>query len=86
VPNSRMIRVSSKGQIVLPKALRQKAGIADGDFICIEEVGGMLLIEKPAPSRLSALTEQLRKDAAAGNFTRQDLETAISDLRDQDKE
>jgi antitoxin PrlF len=81
MPNSRMIRVSSKGQIVLPKSLRDKAGIADGDYIFIEEVSGILLIEKPAPSRLSELTERLRKDAADQDFTRQDLENAISEIR-----
>lgn len=81
MPNSRMIRVSSKGQIVLPKSLRDKVGIADGDFIYIEEVDGILMIEKPAPSRLSQLTEQLRKDAAGQDFTRQDLENAIGEIR-----
>lgn len=79
--NPRMIRVSSKGQIVLPKSLRDKVGIVDGDFIYIEEIDGILLIEKPAPSRLSQLTEALRKDAADQDFTRQDLEDAINEIR-----
>jgi antitoxin PrlF len=84
--NSRMIKVSSKGQIVLPKSMREKAGISDGDFICIEEVDGILLIEKPAPSKLSAITEQLRKEASEKRFTRQDLEAAISEIRTQTSE
>lgn len=83
MPNSRMIRVSSKGQIVLPKSLREKAGIADGDFIYIEEVDGILLIEKPAPSKLAELTQKLRKEASERRFTRRDLKAAISEIRDQ---
>jgi antitoxin PrlF len=85
MPNSRMIRVSSKGQIVLPKSLREKAGIGDGDFIYIEEIDGILLIEKPAPSRLSELSGRLRKEAAEQNFTKQDLEAAISEIRSQNQ-
>ncbi|MDO8588256.1 MAG: AbrB/MazE/SpoVT family DNA-binding domain-containing protein [Armatimonadota bacterium] len=83
MPNSRMIRVSSKGQIVLPKSLREKAGISDGDFIYIEEVDGILLIEKPAPSKLAALTQRLRKEASERRFTRRDLEAAISETKTQ---
>ena len=81
--NSRTIRVSSKGQIVLPKSLREKAGIHDGDYVFIEEIGGMLLIEKPARSRLSQLTERLRKSAARQSFNRQALEEAIAEVRAQ---
>ncbi|MHB1455575.1 MAG: AbrB/MazE/SpoVT family DNA-binding domain-containing protein [Armatimonadota bacterium] len=78
---SRMIRVSSKGQIVLPKSLRDKVGISDGDFIYIDEIDGILVIEKPVASRLSQLTEQLKRDASEQDFTRRDLESAISEIR-----
>ena len=81
MPNSRMVRVSSKGQIVLPKSLREKAGIEDGDFIMVEEIDGILLIEKPAPSRLALITERLRTEASKQNFNRQDLEDAIEEIR-----
>jgi antitoxin PrlF len=83
MPNARMIRVSSKGQIVLPKSFRERAGIADGDYIFVEEVDGILLIEKPTPSRLSQLASNLRKDAKEQGFTRQDLENAISETRNR---
>jgi AbrB family looped-hinge helix DNA binding protein len=76
-----MIRVSSKGQIVLPKSLREKAGIQDGDFILVEEIDGIILLEKPAPSRLPEITERLRTDAAEQGFSRQDLESAIDEIR-----
>ena len=79
--SSRMIRVSSKGQIVLPKSLREKAGIGDGDYIFIEEIDGILLIEKPAPGLLSQLTEKLRKAAASEGFSRRDLQEAIAEIR-----
>jgi AbrB family looped-hinge helix DNA binding protein len=80
-----MIRGSSKGQIVLPKSFREKAGIVEGDFIFVEEMDGILLIEKPVPSKLSELTKNLRKEAADRNFTRQDLEHAIRETREPRK-
>lgn len=80
---SRMIRVSSKGQIVLPKSFREKVGIDDGDYILIEEIDGLLLIEKPAQSRLSKLTEKLRSEAAERNFGKSELEKAIKEIRVQ---
>ena len=83
MPSSRMIRVSSKGQIVLPKSLREKVGISDGDYIIVEEIDGILLIEKPTRSRLSMLTEKLRNSAASQAFKRQDLEEAIAEVRAQ---
>lgn len=81
MPSSRTIRVSSKGQIVLPKSFREKVGITDGDYILIEEVDGILLIEKPALSTLPELTKQLREDAKTQNFGRQDLKNAIAEIR-----
>ncbi len=83
--SSKMVRVSSKGQIVLPKSFRDKTGISDGDYIYIEEINGILLIEKPAPSRLSVLTQQLREDALEQNFSRSDLNDAISKVRTQQR-
>jgi antitoxin PrlF len=80
------VRVSSKGQIVLPKSLRDKIGIADGDFIYVEEVDGIILLEKAAPSKLLSLTQQLRKEASNQNFTRDDLDAAISELRSENGE
>ena len=79
--SSRMVKVSSKGQIVLPKSFRDRTGIVDGDYIFMEEIDGILLIEKSAPSRLSVLTEELREDAAKNGFSRGDLQDAISKIR-----
>jgi hypothetical protein len=47
----------------------------------LPKVNGILLIEKPAPGRLSAITERLRKEAAKQNFSRQDLQDAIEEIR-----
>ncbi len=39
-------RVGAKGQVVIPKEIRQRAGIAPGDEIEFEEVDGMVGLRK----------------------------------------
>ena len=40
------IKVSDKGQIVIPQLIRQKLGIQRGDDLVLFEIEGKLLIEK----------------------------------------
>jgi AbrB family looped-hinge helix DNA binding protein len=42
-------RISSKGQVVIPKAYRQKLGWEAGTELIIEEAAGQLLL-KPGPA------------------------------------
>jgi AbrB family looped-hinge helix DNA binding protein len=43
----KLARVSSKGQIVIPKNYRDFMGILEGDYIYIKDVGpGLLLLSK----------------------------------------
>jgi len=76
------VRVSTKGQIVLPKRYRDGMGIREGDYISVYEVDdGILILEKTKPSRLEALTENLRKEAKRGKLTREQLQAAIKAVR-----
>lgn len=42
------IKVTSKGQITLPKAIRNRLKIAEGDYLQVELKGGELVL-RPAP-------------------------------------
>lgn len=45
--NGRVARISSKGQVVLPKIHRAFLGLSKGDYIYIKDVGpGVLLLSK----------------------------------------
>lgn len=75
-------RVSSKGQIVLPKRYRDDMGIKDGDYVSIYEVGdGILILEKMKPSPLEEITADLRAEAKRRDFSRDELESAIKSVR-----
>lgn len=41
------IRVGPKGQVVVPKAIRDRLGIAPGDDVVVEEVDGTVRIRRP---------------------------------------
>ena len=78
----KMIRLSSKGQIVLPKRFRDKYGLHGGDYLIMEELDdGVLVIEKQPQTRIEALTAELRKEAKARGITRKDVEDAIEEAR-----
>ena len=77
-----VIRVSSKGQIVLPKRYRDGLGIKDGDYVTVCEVDdGLLLLEKAPRSPLEVIAADLRGEAKRRKFTRLELEAAIKARR-----
>jgi len=80
--SGKMVRVSSKGQIVLPKRFRDRLGIRDGDYILVEELeDGILLLEKPIKGSLSEIAAALREEARSRDFNREDLNRAIKRVR-----
>ena len=77
-----VIRVSSKGQIVLPKRYRDGLGIREGDYVTLYEVDeGILLLEKATQSPLEVIVADLRDDARRRKFTRQELAAVIKAKR-----
>jgi AbrB family looped-hinge helix DNA binding protein len=77
-----MVRVSSKGQVVLPKRLRDRTGIREGDYVFVQELDdGVLLLEKSAASSLATIAAELRDKARSQGFTREDLRQAIEKAR-----
>lgn len=58
-----VVKVSSKGQIVLPAAVRQKAGIGKGDALAAHVVGGKVVLE-PLKKREAADWQGILRDTA----------------------
>jgi len=78
----KLVRVSSKGQIVLPKKYREQMGIGEGDYIQVEQLSDdTLLVEKQEVSSIEPILQRFRAAAKARNFTRNDLEEAIREVR-----
>jgi AbrB family looped-hinge helix DNA binding protein len=49
-PNARQAKISSKGWVVIPAALRRRYGLTPGTIVRFDEVDGKLVISKPEPS------------------------------------
>lgn len=78
----RMVRVSSKGQIVLPKRLRDMLGIQEGDYLVVEVLDGALAVRKSeAASELDRILEPLRQEAKKQGFTKAELMKMIKSMR-----
>ncbi len=45
--NAKLVRLGKKGQIVIPKALRDNMGITTGDLLLITAEGDQILITPP---------------------------------------
>lgn len=58
-----LTKVSTKGQIVIPRELREQLGLDEGDSLQIEKVGDLLVLKKIA---LNSLERDLKKAARGG--------------------
>lgn len=41
-----MTKISSKGQVVIPKNIRERLGLREGDRIAVEEADGRVILRK----------------------------------------
>lgn len=55
-------KVGLKGQVVLPKSIRERVGISPGDEVTVAERGGAIQIRKvlPGPAERAAVVADLR--------------------------
>jgi antitoxin PrlF len=82
VRTDKRARVSSRGQVVLPKRLREKMGVSEGDYIVFRELpDGYVLVGKQPEDPLDAIVSGLRRAARERKFTPEDLEKAIREVR-----
>lgn len=51
------VTLSSKGQLVIPKAVRQSAHLAPGDVLSVSYVGGEIRLKPLAPVATTSLDE-----------------------------
>ena len=44
-----LVKVTRKGQITIPKEIRDALGITEGDYVLVRIEGDRIVIEKPVP-------------------------------------
>jgi len=76
--------MSSKGQVVIPEAVRNKLGLTAGSqFVVVGEndVVIMKTITRPSMRDFDSLVKKARRQARSAGMTRSDVSKAVADIR-----
>ena len=76
--------VSTKGQVVIPGAIRKLLGISTGSKLVVMTDGENILMKPIQPPRMESfekLLEESRKAAADAGLTPEDVDEAIREVR-----
>ena len=76
------MRLSSKGQVVIPRQVRERLGVKAGDELVLHVVSDrILLAEVVEPSPLEPLLERLEREAKRRRLTPARVEKALAEAR-----
>jgi AbrB family looped-hinge helix DNA binding protein len=75
-----VVKVSSVGQVTLPKEIREKLDITRDDYIVIEKIGETYFIKKLNQEK--DLLEKIRKRVKKSGITRERLDEIIEEEAD----
>jgi AbrB family looped-hinge helix DNA binding protein len=77
-------KLSSKGQVVIPEAIRERLGLEPGDQFVVVGDGDVVIlktIQTPQMGQSDDLVRQARKAARAAGLKRADIAKAVSEVR-----
>ncbi|WP_242830466.1 AbrB/MazE/SpoVT family DNA-binding domain-containing protein [Desulfitobacterium hafniense] len=75
-------RVTSKGQITIPKAVRERLNIAEGDKVAFIEKDGNIVITKSSVIALREFLDSMSAEAKAKGITEQDMLSELEAVRE----
>jgi AbrB family looped-hinge helix DNA binding protein len=78
-----LLRLSSKGQVVIPKSVRERLNLKEGDRLVAFARRDLLVMRKVENGEniLSILSEPVRKRTKELGVTREDVTEAVSSAR-----
>ena len=79
VGTKRMVRVARRGVVTLPKPIREKYHLHEGDVLTLIDLDGVLLLS-PRESRIDALADRIREELETRGET---LESMLRTLRQE---
>jgi len=79
-----VVRLSSKGQVVIPKPVRGELGLKEGDRLLAYAKGGLLVMRKveKEESLLSVLAAGSRKKVASLKLSYKEVDRAVEETRE----
>lgn len=76
-------RISSKGQVTIPKSIRDALNLNEGDRVAFIQDDGKVVITKASLVALRELQEALSKDAKEQGISEQDVLTELKQVREE---
>ncbi len=78
-----IVKISTKGQIVLPKKIRDDLDIRDDTYLVVERVGDNILIKK-AEVRFDEITKMFSETAKKKGITKEELLQYLKENKNED--
>lgn len=76
--DDRRTRISSRGQIVIPKDLRKKYGLTEGDSVIWKEEGGKLVLHK---ADWKDYTNEIARKLTEAGITEEEMMEELKQVR-----
>lgn len=77
------IQVGRRGVITLPKVLREKNKIEEGDTLTLIDLGDGVVVISPQRSRFEALANKLAREWQASGESLESMLAALGEVRDE---
>lgn len=74
-------RISSKGQVTIPKAIREQLKLTEGDRVAFIEENGKIIITKASLLALQELQQSLSEEADEKGITEEELLDELKKVR-----
>ena len=77
-------KMSSRGQVVIPLAVRSRMGLKEGaEFVVVDQGDSLMLkvISPPSLDEFRALQKQLQRQTKRAGLKRRDVEAAVRKVR-----
>lgn len=81
--NMEVSRVTSKGQITIPKAIRKRLNLVEGDKVAFIEKEGNIVITKSSVIALREFFDSISKEAQAKGITEEELLSDLEQVREE---
>lgn len=76
-------RVTSKGQITIPKAIRKRLNLSEGDKVAFIEKDGNIVITKSSVIALREFLDSMSTEAQAKGITEEELLNDLEQIREE---
>lgn len=86
MPDSMSIQLQERGVLTLPKALREKHNLKEGDALHVMDLGGGALVLTPNRPRIPELSESLEQIREAEGVSIDDMLAQLREERRRDED